>query len=245
MKYQVVKNVLGQVSVKYHCPGCKTKLRSPLAEAGQPDSCPDCRVSYIVPAKEERIKFERLQKQAEAAAAEAKEKQRAEQEAIRKQKEAEKLASKRAVSRRNDEDEELRSGGPQTPPPANMSPYATPSFPLPPNMEPPMHERPMLSAARQILVCPYCQGELVPGVQKCRHCGEFLVGTGHSDAMAGCLGFMLGPVGLWYKGHFGAGFAWLAFIILISVATGGLAILLAPLFWIAMGIHAASVPGKR
>ncbi len=59
--------------------------------------------------------------------------------------------------------------------------------------------------------------------------------TAKSNAMAGCLGLFLGPVGLWYKGHWGAGFAWLVMAIIVSVATGGIA---APFFWIGMCIHA-------
>jgi hypothetical protein len=59
-----------------------------------------------------------------------------------------------------------------------------------------------------------------------------------SNAVAGCLGFFLGPVGLWYKGQWAAGFAWLAMIVIVGLATGGLGIVLAPVFWIGMTIHA-------
>jgi hypothetical protein len=57
-----------------------------------------------------------------------------------------------------------------------------------------------------------------------------------SDGMAGCLGLLLGPVGLWYKGCYGAGFAWLIFAIIFAVATSGISI---PFFWIGMAAHAA------
>ena len=93
--------------------------------------------------------------------------------------------------------------------------------------------------------CPYCQGPVAKGVQKCRHCGEFLSPPSQSDALAGCLGFFLGPIGLWYKGHWAAGFAWVAILIIIALATGGVGILLAPFFWIGMGIHAYVVEPKR
>jgi hypothetical protein len=33
---------------------------------------------------------------------------------------------------------------------------------------------------------------------------------GDSNLVAALLAATLGPVGLWYKGHWGAGFAWLA-----------------------------------
>ena len=63
--------------------------------------------------------------------------------------------------------------------------------------------------------------------------------------MAGCLGFCLGPIGLWHKGHWAAGFAWIAMAILIVVGTGGIGIVLAPVFWIGMGIHAYNAKPKR
>ena len=56
-----------------------------------------------------------------------------------------------------------------------------------------------------------------------------------SNATAGCLALLLGPVGLWYKGCWAAGFAWLVMAILIAPLTG---FLTAPLFWIGMTIHA-------
>jgi uncharacterized protein DUF4339 len=59
-----------------------------------------------------------------------------------------------------------------------------------------------------------------------------------SDAVAGLLGFFFGPVGLWYKGHWTAGFAWLAIIVIVALATGGVGIVFASIFWIGMIIHA-------
>ncbi|HET9366853.1 MAG TPA: GYF domain-containing protein, partial [Candidatus Udaeobacter sp.] len=59
-----------------------------------------------------------------------------------------------------------------------------------------------------------------------------------SDAVAGCLGFFFGPVGLWYKGHWAAGFAWLAMIVIVALTTGRVGIFFAPIFWIGMIIHA-------
>jgi len=57
-----------------------------------------------------------------------------------------------------------------------------------------------------------------------------------SNLVAFILGLLLGPVGLWYKGHWPAGFAWLVMGVLFVVVTGGLA---APVFWLGMAIHAA------
>jgi len=59
-----------------------------------------------------------------------------------------------------------------------------------------------------------------------------------SGAVAGLLGFFLGPVGLWYKGRWAAGFAWLAMIVIVALATGGVGIVFVPIFWIGMIIHA-------
>lgn len=56
-----------------------------------------------------------------------------------------------------------------------------------------------------------------------------------SDMTAGCLGLLLGPVGLWYKRNWAAGFAWLVMAILLGVVSGGL---LAPVLWLGMAIHA-------
>jgi len=66
-----------------------------------------------------------------------------------------------------------------------------------------------------------------------------------SDAVAGCLGFFFGPVGLWYKGHWAAGFAWLAMIVIALLATGGVGIVFASIFWIGMIIHAIVAKPRR
>jgi hypothetical protein len=90
--------------------------------------------------------------------------------------------------------------------------------------------------------CPYCGAKVSSEVEKCKHCGEFIAPSHHSDLLAGFLGLFLGPVGLWYKGNWAAGFAWLTMGILLSIPTGGLA---APFFWIGMMIHAVAAKPKR
>jgi hypothetical protein len=47
-----------------------------------------------------------------------------------------------------------------------------------------------------------------------------------------------GPLGPWYTGHWAEGFAWLAMIVIVALATGGVGIVLAPIVWIGMIIHA-------
>lgn len=102
-----------------------------------------------------------------------------------------------------------------------------------------------------LILCPDCNSQVSKRAESCPNCGcpirAMIRGnvsqgkkkggqkTQTSDAVAGCLGFLLGPVGLWYKGHFAAGFAWLLMGFIFSAATGGAA---APFFWIGMAIHA-------
>lgn len=57
-----------------------------------------------------------------------------------------------------------------------------------------------------------------------------------SNLVAFLLGIFLGPVGLWYKRQWAAGFAWLAGALILGVATFGL---IAPIMWLGMAIHAA------
>lgn len=79
------------------------------------------------------------------------------------------------------------------------------------------------------LVLPsFCEGQISKDVQKRRHCGEFRSAPLQSNGTAGCLGFFLGPIGLWYKGHWAAGFAWIAMTVILMLATGGAGIVLAP-----------------
>ena len=93
--------------------------------------------------------------------------------------------------------------------------------------------------------CPSCEGPVSEHAEKCRHCGEFLTDTGHSNLLAGCLGFFLGPVGLWYKGHWAAGFAWLAMAFATGVFSAGIGFIFMPLFWLGMGVHAIVAKPRR
>lgn len=106
--------------------------------------------------------------------------------------------------------------------------------------------------------CPACNAVVDSSDRWCRHCGMQFIASENliiprqpsslhrvppdkSSLAAGCLGFFLGPVGLWYKGHWAAGFAWLVMTILLSIGTGGLA---APVCWLGMAIHAAVADTK-
>jgi hypothetical protein len=51
-QYEVSKDWFGRQSVKYECPYCGDRLRSPLREAGNQDRCPTCQRAYTVPGRE-------------------------------------------------------------------------------------------------------------------------------------------------------------------------------------------------
>lgn len=90
--------------------------------------------------------------------------------------------------------------------------------------------------------CKECGQEVSTEASACPNCGvpnpsadSSANGVEKTDAAAGCLGLLLGPVGLWYKGQWAAGFAWLAMAVIIGGATGGIAL---PIFWVGMALHA-------
>jgi len=101
--------------------------------------------------------------------------------------------------------------------------------------------------------CPECKQPVAVGVSTCPGCGAWVAGaikrrgrllqrrlvrvTGRerSDYMAGLLGLLLGPVGLWYKRNWVAGFAWLALGLTAGMASTWW---LAPIFWFGMAGHA-------
>jgi len=56
-----------------------------------------------------------------------------------------------------------------------------------------------------------------------------------SSATAGFLGLFFGPVGLWYKGHWAARFAWLVMTAILAPT-----IIAIPFCWAGMVIHAIS-----
>lgn len=112
-----------------------------------------------------------------------------------------------------------------------------------------------------ISACPICNGVVDSLAARCHHCGVEFVrqrqetttspqvihhyihhgGTDRSSLAAGCLALALGPVGLWYKGQWAAGFAWLVMTVLLSAATGLIA---APFCWLGMAVHAIMADTK-
>ena len=47
------RSLLGANRVRYDCPQCGERLRSPLTNAGQRDHCPECRAEFVVPGKDQ------------------------------------------------------------------------------------------------------------------------------------------------------------------------------------------------
>jgi len=59
LRYTIKKNVLGIEQVHFDCPGCSSSLRCRLAEAGEPDACPECGAHFTTPGVAEREARER------------------------------------------------------------------------------------------------------------------------------------------------------------------------------------------
>lgn len=95
--------------------------------------------------------------------------------------------------------------------------------------------------------CPDCLGVFSDAAAACPRCGWRAVAQ-RSNLGAGCLGFLFGPVGLWYKGQWAAGFAWMAVAIVTGLVVGAVAwpmlLIVAPAFWIGMALHAMVASSK-
>jgi Zn-finger nucleic acid-binding protein len=88
---QIKNGLLGRRSISYGCPRCKTRLTSPLDDAGKSDTCPECGAVFAVPGVAER---DRIHAENAAAA-----QQRSEQQQARKV-ENERRAAEEAAHRK-------------------------------------------------------------------------------------------------------------------------------------------------
>ncbi len=88
MNPKVTKTLLGGYQVKFDCPGCKTRLTSPLSDAGMKDTCPDCGSQFAVPGTDALQQWNE-RKQADLAGKEKKAEEKSQRKAIEQQEAAE------------------------------------------------------------------------------------------------------------------------------------------------------------
>ena len=120
------------------------------------------------------------------------------------------------------------------------------------NLESILHEVPGIALTDEVnefKTCPYCKEDIRFDAVKCRHCQSMIressADAKASDVVAFFLAVFFGVVGLWYKGHWGAGFAWIGAAILLFIVTGGIGFIALPFFWIGIIIHAAAADDRR
>lgn len=91
-RIEVTKGFLGHYSVSYDCLQCGTGLKSPIADAGKDDACPECGSRFKVPGSDhrDRLAAEKAARDARQAeinkqAAELKQRRREEQDRLRRE----------------------------------------------------------------------------------------------------------------------------------------------------------------
>ncbi len=93
---QITKSVFGRHHVSYKCPRCGDDLRSPLADAGKPDTCPNCNARFVVPGAE-NLQRMTAEKEADARRKREEAEQRRETKLREQQEKAEARAREREV----------------------------------------------------------------------------------------------------------------------------------------------------
>ena len=116
-QYEISKNWLGFRSVKYSCPHCGERLRSPLGDAGKQDSCPNCNSPFLVPGKDSLERFKAAKEAAVERAAKLKAQLKKEKKDRKAQREAERArAQEEAAAQRAEQlrlAEEAKETSPQ------------------------------------------------------------------------------------------------------------------------------------
>lgn len=114
MPFAVSQGLLGRGHrLDFHCPRCRVPLHAPLADAGKPDNCPECRASFTTPGRStlrEHREAEARAAQREADARQADAEARAEAAKQRAEQELERRLAASMVAAREDSSP-ARSGG--------------------------------------------------------------------------------------------------------------------------------------
>jgi hypothetical protein len=149
MRVKIKKNLFEKYRVGYNCPNCEERLKSPLSEAGNKDTCPCCGTCFVVPGAEEltRITSESQQlAQRKAASAaythELKTRRKQEQAATRNL----------AVQRANEQEEQRREAAEACA----------------------VQERTANEKTEQSLQCPACNAENLVGASNCQSCNSLI-----------------------------------------------------------------------
>lgn len=124
---EITKNIFGTLRVGYDCPNCKERLRSPLSDAGNPDSCPNCHVRFTVPGTD-ALKREKQRQHAELERKQVQAKRKAEQlEQQREQKRQQRVQLAEAIRIANEQrrQREQEKAATIPPPIENFAPTPT------------------------------------------------------------------------------------------------------------------------
>ena len=55
MEYRIKYRIHGEPDVEYVCPSCGTPLINTLKDAGKEDTCQSCKMTLVVPGKEDLV----------------------------------------------------------------------------------------------------------------------------------------------------------------------------------------------
>lgn len=174
---EIRRNIFGRYEIKYSCPKCKTRLTSPLLEAGDNDACPDCGASFRVPGIEQRKEYEaqlakeKVEKEEADRIADQERRLAAKERKLvlakREAEVAEEQQCKRQIILAIQEEEQRRQELPGS------------------NLRQIKGEIVQSATDRSELAeCPFCAEPILFKARKCKHCGEMLDPTLRAAAEA-------------------------------------------------------------